>query len=276
MKKERIRYSSSDFLVSDLPNNHKDLFKDVLKNQWHNMMLIAFIVFVAVCPLIIHRYINMINISKIIAEGNLELYYSTMIVYSVVRIFLYLFVGLIFAGLARIYKKLAYNDGFFFGADFIKGVKENWKEFLLIYFMFGILAMLFDVSSIELAKNSIVWTYFLSATKYIIIVPVLAILMCLSCIYTDKLRKKIVVAFKLYIRFFPKLILALLAFAMPLSMLIIANTAIQLFIPMFYALIYLPIAYLGCVIFMNYIFDIAINEKNFPDLVGKGMWRPNI
>ena len=29
MKKERIRYSSSDFLVSDLPNNHKDLFKDV-------------------------------------------------------------------------------------------------------------------------------------------------------------------------------------------------------------------------------------------------------
>ena len=141
--------------------------------------------------------------------------------------------------------------------------------------MFGLLSMIFDLSGIELAENSVIWTYFLMIIKYLILVPILAVCMCLSSIYTDKLTKKIKVSFRLYFKFFPKIMLALLAFALPLCLLFVANTAIQLFIPMLYSLVYLPIAYLGFVIFMNYIFDKEINEKNFPDLVGKGMWRAN-
>lgn len=275
MKKEKVKYSSSDFLVTDLPNNRKDLFFDILKNQWRNLLLISFLLFVSLLPLIIVRYSNLMNLSKIIAENKMELYYSRLVTYNVIRVLLYLLIGIVFSGLGRIYKKLSFNDGFFLGADLLKGMKENVKEFSILFISFGIVTLIFDLSAIELAKNSAVWSYLLYIIKYVIVVPVLAITMCLSSIYTDKLFKKIVVSFKLYFKYLPKILLALLLIGFPLLLILISSPSIQLFIPMLYTLVYLPIAYLAFVIFMNSIFDKEINEKNFPDLVGKGMYKPN-
>ena len=275
MKKEKVKYSSSDFLVTDLPNNRKDLFFDILKNQWRNLLLISFLLFVSLLPLIIVRYSNLMNLSKIIAENKMELYYSRLVAYNVIRVLLYLLIGIVFSGLGRIYKKLSFNDGFFLGADLLKGMKENIKEFSILFISFGIVTLIFDLSAIELAKNSAVWSYLLYIIKYVIVVPVLAITMCLSSIYTDKLFKKIVVSFKLYFKYLPKILLAFLLIGFPLLLILISSPSIQLFIPMLYTLVYLPIAYLAFVIFMNSIFDKEINEKNFPDLVGKGMYKPN-
>ena len=58
----------------------------------------------------------------------------------------------------------------------------------------------------------------------------------------------------------------------PLYALVVGSTLVQLFVPIAYCFIYMPLALLGFIIMLNGVFDKHINKKNFPSLVNKGMY----
>ena len=127
MKKTHV--NNTDFLASDLPKNRKELFFDVLKNQWRNLLILALIIFVMFLPFVVLRYYNLIIINNLISGSSEDLaneVFNSSFVYNFVVFLLMIIIGIFFGGVGRIYKKLAYNEGFFIGADFIKGIKENW------------------------------------------------------------------------------------------------------------------------------------------------------
>ena len=70
--KKKVNVIKSDFLVTDLPSNRKELFFDILKNQWRNLLLLSLIVMVILLPLVILRYYNMVIITNMLNSNNIE------------------------------------------------------------------------------------------------------------------------------------------------------------------------------------------------------------
>lgn len=265
-----------DFTLSDLPSNRKELYFDILKNQWRSLIILAFIILVIFVPFIIFRYYNLLSLNNILKENSETMFHQIKIASltsNAINILLIMFVGIFFSGIARIYKKLAYNDGFFLGADFLKGIKENIKDFIVLFMLYGIVNfMLESLATNYLVDNSFLY-YVFKILNYAMFVPVLVISVCISSIYNDPVLKKIILSFIIYFKYLPKILLTTIVALFPLLLLLIPSTTIQLFFPMGYCLIYLPLAYLLFVIVMNSIFDKEINNKKFPHLVNKGMYK---
>ena len=264
-----------DFTPSDLPSNRKELFFDILKNQWNSLLILAFIFLLIFVPFIIFRYYNLLSINNILSSNNEDIFYQIKIASltsNAINILIILFVGIFFSGIARIYKKLAYNDGFFLGADYVKGLKENVKDFIVLFLIYGIINFILESLSINyLIENSFLY-YVFKFLNYGVFLPILAISVCISSIYNDPVFKKLYLSVVIYFKHLPKIALVTLIALAPLFILLIPSTTIQLFVPMLYCLIYLPLAYLLFVIVMNHIFDKEINNKKFPHLVNKGMY----
>ena len=97
--------------------------------------------------------------------------------------------------------------------------------------------------------------------------------MSVCALYSDSFIIKIKSSIRIYIKNLFKILLAVIIILIPLVLLFINSSIFQLFAPIVYSFIYFPFAYLIFVLILNSVFDKDINEKNFPDLVGKGMYR---
>ena len=273
-KKKQV--NKNDFLVTDLPSNRKELFFDILKNQWRNLLILSLIFLLLFLPLVISRYYNLIIINDIINSGSDDagaLVFNFSIGYNFVVFIILIVVGIFYGGIARIYKKLAFNEGFFLGADFVKGIKENFKDFIFFFALYGFLNLIIETLCINFLLENNYLYYFFKVINYATLLPIFGICLSLGSIYTDSVFKKIRVACRIYIKYLFKILLMLAVFILPLALLLINSTSIQLFVPLVYTILYFPLAYLVFVLLLNSIFDEVINKKNFPNLVGKGMYR---
>lgn len=273
-KKKQV--NKNDFLVTDLPSNRKELFFDILKNQWRNLLILSLIFLLLFLPLVISRYYNLIIINDIINSGSDDagaLVFNFSIGYNFVVFIILIVVGIFYGGIARIYKKLAFNEGFFLGADFVKGIKENFKDFIFFFALYGFLNLIIETLCINFLLENNYLYYFFKVINYATLLPIFGICLSLGSIYTDSVFKKIRVACRIYIKYLFKILLMLAVFILPLALLLINSTSIQLFVPLVYTILYFPLAYLVFILLLNSIFDEVINKKNFPNLVGKGMYR---
>lgn len=273
------KQNTEEFKISDLPKNRFELFFDIIKNQWNYLIILAFIVLIIFLPLIIYRYYNLVALQELLNSNIEELMFQIQIsymAYNAICIIFITFIGVLFSGIARIYKKLSFNEGFLFLPDFFKGIKENIKDFLILFLIYGIINFALESLSINylISNNSFLY-YLFKIINYIFFLPILFICVGLSSIYNDKIFKKISLSFVLYLKYLPKIVLIIALSVSPLLLLLISNSIIQLFVPMLYCFLIFPLAYLVIVLFMNYIFDKEINKKNFPSLVNKGMYKNN-
>lgn len=275
---KKVKKIVKDFTIADLPVNRKELFFDILKTQWNSLLIIAFIMMLSFLPFIIYRYYNLLTINNIIVkkeETMLLQIKQAYFIYNSFNILTILFVGIVFSGLSRLYKKLAFNEGFFLIADFFKGIKENIKDFLILFLIYGIINFILESLAINYLISNSFLCYVFKIINYLIFIPILFICVCMSAIYNDSIFKKVSLSFIIYFKYLPKVILVSIICVLPLFLLLIPTTTIQLLLPIFYCLIYLPISYLLFVIVMNSIFDDEINKKSFPSLVKKGMYNKN-
>ena len=273
-KKKQV--NKTDFLVTDLPSNRRELFFDILKNQWRNLLILSLIFLILFLPLVISRYYNLIIINNIVNSGSDDigaLVFNSSFGYNFIVFIILIIVGIFYGGIARIYKKLAYNEGFFLGADFVKGIKENFKDYTFFFALYGILNLIIETLCINFLLENNYLYYFFKVINYATLLPIFGICLSLGSIYTDSVFKKIKVACQIYIKYLFKILLMVAIFILPLALLLINSTSIQLFVPLIYSILYFPLAYLVFVLVLNSIFDEVINKKNFPNLVGKGMYR---
>lgn len=275
--KKKVEVIKSDFLVTDLPSNRKELFFDIIKNQWRSLLVLALIITVIFIPIIILRYYNMVIITNMVNSSEKENVgnnvFNAYVGFNIINTFVIIMCGIIFGGVLRIYKKLSFNDGFFIGADFIKGIKENFKDCLIIFSVYAIANLILEILCVDFLLNNNYLYYFFKVVNYFIVLPIVLIWVSLSSIYNDKVFIKLKSAYKLYIRYLFKVLACYILLILPLFLLMVGNSYIQLFLPICYFLIYFPIVYLVFILLMNSIFDEQINKKNFPHLVGKGMYR---
>lgn len=273
--KKKPVFKKEDFKISELPSNRVQLFFDILKNQWTSLLILAFFTSIVFLPLILSRYQNVSIVNNILLEQKENMEYHLLFAYLIhyaINIIFIIFVGIFLSGANRVFKKMSYNDGYFLGADFLKGIKENIKEYLIIYTLYGILCFMVESLSVYYLLQDSMLYYLFKIINYGFFLPLLLISSCLSTIYSDGIFKKIKIAFIIYFKSFFKIIFALIVMVCPLLVLMINNSVIQLFVPILYCLIYLPLSLLGFMVMINGVFDKYINKYNFPDLVNKGMY----
>lgn len=268
--------NNTDFLISDLPKNRFELFCDILKNQWRTIIIIGLILLIVFLPIILVRYYNMLVLNDFLIasdEVSNDKLISLQMSYYLLCVVLLWFIGISFGGVARIYKKMTFNDGYFLGADYFKGLKENSKEFTIVFIIYGLINFILEILSLNfLLENSFMY-YLFKLINYGLFIPLMFIVMSLCALYTDSILKKIRISFYLYIKHLPLCLLIAVIIELPLLLLTIPQTFIQLIVPIIYVLGYLPIAYLVSQIILYHIFDVEINRVSFPELVGKGMYK---
>lgn len=180
------------------------------------------------------------------------------------------------AGASKIAKNFIHANGVWFWQDFKQGVKENGRQFVLLFFLFGvvlnIVALINSFCMFEQYKQF----YALSWAVYIVAVYFCGMLLMFSChlltMYKLKIGQSLHNALILVVKKLPRnLLLLALSFA-PYFVLFVFN------IPGVVVMVLLICAVVGnghamyCSMLYTYdIFDDFINKKHYPEVYRKGL-----
>lgn len=272
MAKKQIS-ARKDYDRNQLPKNRKEQFFDILVRRYGLFIKLGIFILLFFIPyFFVMMYKDSLYMS--IKAGNYEdagaRIFSVDLIYSGLMFIALpiLFVG--FAGVFKILKELIYGEPIFFKEDFIEGIKENSKSFIVIAAIIA-LFNLFELLISYSFSNNVVFEVIPVAFNYVLIFPICFVSIYLTSVYTNKfmvtLKTSIIILFK----FLPRILLCFI------------------FTFGFFALEFIPIAYIKyCVvivclvfvlpisIFASYenfidIFDENINKTQFPNFYKKGI-----
>ena len=279
-----FKSASIDYDENYLPHNRKEAFKDIVKQRYKLLVLLGIILFCFSIPLIVTIFLQSrinYNIASGITSGSIE--YQTaiekLISYKLITnvlLFISLFILLIgVSGCSKIFLKLSYLEGIIFTYDFKIGIKQNYKDLVIaaaimffIYFVFDYISSLILLNQIELLTFMVVLPY---AVLILLIIPCFMIYINLTCIYNDKVSQKIRNAFYIYAKYFPIVLLFVVMILMGFIVFVQPNFIISFVIIFLYFLLLLPLILIGWCLFANKMFDDCINNKFYPQIVGKGL-----
>ncbi len=264
--------AEKDFLASDLPRNRWIMFGDILRNEWKSLLILGLVFLLLCLPLILSHYYYLLMVNQIVSGENpsLQEVRTASLVYYAINLGLLVIIGVFFGGIQRIYKRIAFGQGYLFGGDFLEGIRENWKENLLRFGIHGALELLFGFASLLVLPQPIL-SYVLKGFLYGILRPAFLVGLFVGAIYSDPFGRKSYVSILIFLKYLPYALLAYAMLCWPSLLFLIGNSFVQLFLPMILCFVSAPLGYLGAALLMNYVLDKAVNASSFPELVRKGL-----
>lgn len=266
--------ASKNFTKEDLPSNRKEVFLDRFKNQFSVLFKSGLILLLFFVPFIVVHFLKDYSLWSMMSKNeltNIE-YDRIQILYSIIDIPLYLILSIGFSGAFRVIKNLAWDIPVFFKEDFKEGIKKNYKQFMLVFFVFSFLKLLCQIA-LSISNIPEFFSYLPYGFLIGIIVPITLTSLNIFNLYNAKYFE----AMRLSLRFFFgkafKSILAILIVTLPLFILLIPNFIIKYILFIFAILFLIPCSLLGWFLYNCYLFDIYMNKKNYPEIYDKGIYR---
>ena len=267
MKKKKA--AEKDFTALDLPRNHRAMFFDAIKQRFPTFFALCLWSLLFSLPFIVAKFAHVYQVSASIASGvePAEARLAAHLLFGPIEALTFALYALLFAGLAKIMKNLAWNDPVFFKEDFFEGIKENGARY-------GLTGALFALSffSLGFLSNAIL-SAVIEGFILIVLAPIALWFLASSLYYDLGVLSTCGNAAKLYVRtaLWTLLVVALLYFPFAL---------VERFVPSFFlsAILFL-VFFLVLVVpvsfaFLHYavsIFDRFINKENFPAFYRKGL-----
>ena len=283
MAKRKI--AESDFLESSLPQTRRSQFFDILKNNLWIIFRLGLILLLFFLPLIIKSYfVDFLNVATIEAvkdgllleeEGN----FWTRIIFIIangIDLILYplIFIGI--AGVLRVLRQLVHSEGVMFSYLFKKGIKDNFKQYMLIGLFASILKFAINLFAAFYGFNSLTVT--LLVIFMTIFVPIFVICVYYGLIYQNSFLITFRNSFFIYFKsFLPTLAFVITLFLPPILMeFLLSWLVVKQIIYAILIVLPLPIMLLvGTCLYFN-VFDRVINITEFPELLRKGLYVPHI
>ena len=259
-----------------LPINRKNQFKYLIKNRWKSLFIIGGVLVLFAIPLFVSLFVKDLKAISIVttSEDSNELstllindiFYGVFIVPSVVIFF----IGL--AGIYRIIRNYIWGEGVIFKSDFLIGIKQNWKHFLISGLLFSLLYYCVYIASVFIAVPFV--RYLPLAFVLLFVYPVIFIHMNLTVIYKNNYLMQSKNAFILYIkRVYIFLPLFLLFLIIPILLMVFSMPLLAKYIILFvFIYLFIPFYILGFSIYSIHIFDESINEESHPEFYKKGLF----
>ena len=283
MKLFKHKPNKREYTWDMLPHNRREVFFDVLKLQWKNLLSAGLLVFVAAIPLIacyvveqlyssmiLDQVTNIEDISEYMAILNQITVFSNVMAF--VKIPFFALLAVILSGVARMIRQYAYEECVLFSYDFSEGVKQNCKQSVLLavsisligaisYFAYSLMGSAEGLMSVVMALPMMLFV--------VILLPIAGVMTVIIPVYNNKFSVNIKWATYIFIK---------KPFRVILSCICVLSVFAVSLIPNFYAgllgsalgYLLLPIAILGFYLSMFNILDELINKDNYPEIVGKG------
>ena len=289
MRKKRVKFASTDYLYSSLPNTRKDAFKDVYKHNFLTILKSGLTLLVSFIPLL--AFLVVMDVGKM---GMTLDYYSEEdlqgvlllwdIIHTVGIVILFILVVLALSGVLRVLKLLIYQEGIDYFYDFKQGIKENFKNFFLIYLIFALLFLLTYLLQLFFIRQII--GIVILVLFFIIFLPMVFWIYLTINIYETRFWDYIKNGFFFNFKNILFSLLYLLMIIWPMVVcFLFAENIISIGVNLIYivikyvllavmAILYYPCLFVVALFFSCSKFDQYINKEQYPEIYRKGLYDP--
>ena len=270
MFKKRIKYSKEEFEKTQLPNNRKEVFYDVLKQRYDVFIKLGLLGFILLLPIVlISFYFDLINLET--ANKNFDIY---ILYKNLALVILSPLIALYLTAFLEVVKKLVWYEPILISDAVINGVKNNYKQILIISLY---TSLIYAASNAIVNINTNDWI--LNIIKYIpfslsivVVLPTYGFVVMQITVYKEGLLKHIVNGFILYIVTFIKSLLIIILNILPFVLtILIPNLIIKYIVILTLITIYTPITLLVWQLHTHSVFDQYINKDNYENIYKKGI-----
>lgn len=276
----RPRTAKTDFTPEMLPATRREVFFDVVKLQFGKLALCGLLALGFTLPFLFSTMAQDLFQSVLyqrVAEGTLTegaaAVYATSYqnLFPLVEVLCYLLLSVGLAGLSRIVKRLAWEENVSLGADFAKGVKQNGKQYALLGLLAGLAAFLGRY--VANLSGGTWWGYLPGLLMAVVLGPAAAYLTVTIAVYDLKFRDQVKYALILYSKSIPKTLLAAALCYLPFVPQLLPNVYCHT-IGRLVSGILIPFVMLAWFLFAYDRLDKDINPGRYPELLGRGLYRP--
>ncbi len=284
-----------DFNKSLLPHNRKEQFSFIFKNRKRELFYIGLLLFIFIIPIIVGFgfYNVLINIlyndyksASVGLTGDdlikaYETYRTSYVMYtdifSLAMIGGLIVFGIGVSGVIYLIRNLYWGELFFFKESFFKGIKQNALMVCLIFAIYGVINWL-CIHIFVLDINE--WLKVIPViAQYVFILPLAVLMIYLCTIYKENYFTLLRIALIIFLKHLPTMSLFSLMVLYLYSLLILPNVinyfSIAIIYPIFMVLIVLiaPLGLGAYFVTLSRFLDNMINQKNYPELVDKGLYK---
>lgn len=276
--------AKNDFNLENLPHTRKEVFIDVIRLHFFDLIKCGLLLFAFCIPFIaltIYKEMAMIDYQERIysTTDTIQIYnlLRSMVLFddiiAVVEIPLWMFIGVGLSGVMRIIRQFAWEENVFMRYDFVNGIKQNVKQIEILMLLVGIINLVYTVvqNAIIISLGGIE-TYLVLIPQIILLivfVPILFYVMVCASIYNNTFMQNVRIACVLYANNMGKTVLALLCTLILSILMLIPNIFCKIIGNIMFSILF-PTCMLWWWLSAYDMLDAKINIINHIDLIGRG------
>lgn len=278
----RIRKRATDYTPQMLPQNRRQVFFDVIKLHFWDLIKLGLVLLLFSLPLHLAAigedmitgsiFVQVQNATAEQQQGGYLTVLAVKVLRAAVSTVLTPFFTVGLAGTLRVLRQYGWGENVFLATDFVKGVRQNWKQITGLQFLLGLvytLSLLAQQLS-YIGTGVIVWTLHIPMAIFmLVILPVSGYAMAGIPVYSTGFMSQILAGLQMYIKNLPATLLAAFCTMAIYLPLLISNLYVHIF-GRIIATLLTPIALLGWCLFCYNKQDKYINPDQHPELIGKG------
>ena len=268
------RQAKTKFEESNLPRTRKQQFGDILKLRYLSLVFIGVMLLLFFLPImfcIVYRDTSQITlISQYEGEELSSRLVFINLLFSWILIPSIMIFSIGLAGSLKIIRRLIWGEPIFLKEDFLTGIKENWKGYLVVSFIAGALNAINTLVVSFLPGNNFL-TYLPLIALLVLFYPVIFVFAFYNVVYSDKVGKNIVLSLKLYFRsVFITFLFCLMCYSLILVKYI--PSILKYFLGAALIVFVVPIMLLLFFEYEIHVFDKHINACQYPQFVKRGLY----
>lgn len=282
--KRKPKVAKIDFTEASLPHSRRDVFRDVLKNRWKDLLKLGALLLLFSLPLLVFGAVGEINAANIYAEYkngaiSAETCASEVAAsngaFALIKIIGYLIFSVGIAGSARVLRQIIWDEPLFFSEDFKDGIKIYGGQFALAMFLYGLCA--YTAVFFSSATNGILYAIALGLGVFILL-PAMFFWLSERTVYASRIGENIRNGFMFYVRTLFKsigmLLLAFLPFILEyvLEFFGLYNFIFKYSYLLICTFLFLPLGIMLWLLYTYSVFDKYINAELFPEILHKGFY----
>ncbi len=286
--KRKPKVAKKDFTKDSLPHSRRDVFMEILKNRWKDLLKLGALLLLFSFPLLVFGAVGEINAANIYAEyknGAISAEkYATEVAasngaFALIKISGYLILSVGIAGSARVLRQIIWDEPLFFSEDFRDGIKIYGGQFALAMFLYGLCA--YTAVFFSSATNGILYAIALGLGVFILL-PAMFFWLSERTVYSGRIGENIRNGFMFYVRTLFKsigmLLLAFLPFILEyvLEFFGLYNFIFKYVYLLICTFLLLPLGIMLWLLYTYSVFDKYINAELFPEILHKGFYPPNV